>query len=243
MAFSLAAYMILGLAAFTSGIAKTGVPGLAILGVVLVPLVIPAKLSTGYVLPFLIFADVLAVIYWRKAAVWRHIIAVLPSMFLGIVIGYLLMDRIDDAVYGKVLGAIVVFILSLDWARRRFELSFPVDSRLFAWSMGFLAGLMTMLANAAGPVMMIYLLAMNISKEEFVGTNAWLYFIVNLSKVPFSISLGLITPDSFLVNAFMLPCVIAGGAAGVLIMRAIPDKTFTALMRFLAFAGGVKLFF
>jgi uncharacterized membrane protein YfcA len=243
MDFSPAAYMILGLAAFFSGISKTGVPGLGILGVVLVPMIIPAKLSTGYVLPFLIFADVMAVIYWRKAAVWRHIIAVLPSMLFGIFIGYLLMDRIDDAAYGKVLGAIVVFIISFDWARRRFALSIPADSRPVAWSMGFLAGLMTMLANAAGPVMMIYLLAMNISKEEFVGTNAWLYFIVNLSKVPFSMHLGLITPDSFWVNAVLLPSVVAGGIAGVFVMRAIPEKAFNTLMRLLAFAGGVKLFF
>lgn len=243
MDFSFTAYMILGLAAFLTGISKTGVPGLAILGVVLVPMIISAKLSTGYILPFLIFADIMAVAYWRKAAVWRYIIAVLPAMFFGIVVGYLLMGRIDDAVYGKVLGIIVIVIVGLDWARRRFNLSFPVESRLFAWVMGFLAGLMTMLANAAGPVMMIYLLAMNISKEEFVGTNAWLYFIVNLSKVPFSMHLGLITPDSFWVNLVLLPSVIVGGIAGVFIMRAIPGKAFDTLMRVLAFAGGVKLLF
>lgn len=241
MEFSPAAYCILGLSALLAGISKTGVPGVAILGVVFVPMVLPAKLSTGYILPFLLFADVMAIIYWRKAALWRHIVAVLPSMFLGIVVGYLLMGRIENAVYGKVLGAIVIFIIGFDWARRRFAIGFPVESRLFAWSMGFLAGLMTMLANMAGPAMMIYLLAMNLSKKEFVGTNAWLYFIVNLSKIPFSMSLGLITPDSFGVNLMLLPCVLAGGIAGPFLMRSIPEKTFGALMRFLAFAGGVKL--
>ncbi len=243
MDFALSTYIILGLSAFLVGISKTGVPGLGVLGVVFVPMVIPAKLSTGYILPFLLFADIMAVLYWRKAALWRHIIAVLPSMFLGIVIGYLLMDRIDNAVYGKVLGGIVIGIIGFDWARRRFELTFPVESRLFAWSMGFLAGLMTMLANMAGPPMMIYLLAMNLSKQAFVGTNAWLYFIVNLCKIPFSVDLGLITPDSFGVNLMLLPFVIAGGIAGAFLMRSIPEKAFNTLMRVLAFAGGVKLLF
>lgn len=234
---------VLGFSAVLIGISKTGVPGLAILGVVLVPMVIPAKLSTGYILPFLIFSDFVAVAYWRKAAVWRYILAVLPAMFLGIVAGYLLMGRIDDAVYGKVLGAIVILILIMDWARRRFNLPIPVDSRAFAWTMGFLAGLLTMLANAAGPAMMIYLLAMNISKEAFVGTNAWLYFIVNLCKVPFSMHLGLISPDSLLVNAMLLPCVIVGCVLGIAVMRKIPGEAFNTLMRVMAFIGGVKLFF
>ena len=243
MDISAFALVILGFSAVLIGISKTGVPGLAILGVVLVPMVIPAKLSTGYILPFLIFSDFVAVAYWRKAAVWRHILAVLPAMFLGIVGGYLLMGRIDDAVYGKVLGAIVILILIMDWARRRFNLPIPVDSRAFAWTMGFLAGLLTMLANAAGPAMMIYLLAMNISKEAFVGTNAWLYFIVNLCKVPFSMHLGLISPDSLLVNAMLLPCVVAGCVLGIAVMRKIPGEAFNTLMRVMAFIGGVKLFF
>lgn len=234
---------ILGFAAVLIGISKTGVPGLAILGVVLVPMIIPAKLSTGYILPFLVFSDIIAVAYWRKAAVWRYILAVLPAMFLGIVAGYLLMGRIDNAIYGKVLGAIVILILVMDWARRRFNLPIPVDSRFFSGALGFLAGLLTMLANAAGPAMMIYLLAMNISKEAFVGTTAWLYFIVNLCKIPFSIHLELISPDSLLVNVMLLPCVIVGCILGIAVMRKIPGGIFNTFMRGMAFIGGVKLFF
>ena len=243
MDLPISAYIILGLSAFIMGVSKTGVPGLAILAVVLVPMVIPAKISTGYILPFLIFSDIMAVIYWRKAAIWRHILAVLPAMFVGIVIGYFLMDRIDDAVYGKVLGALVVFLLTLDCVRRYYHIPVPENSRLLAWGLGLLAGILTMLANAAGPAMMIYLLAMNISKEAFVGTNAWMYFIVNLSKVPFSVNLGLITWDSFLVNLTLLPCVVAGCIAGVLIMRRIPGDIFTMIMRGMAFLGGIKLLF
>ena len=243
MDFSLYAYAVLALVALISGIAKSGVPGLAIIGVVLAPMVLPAKISTGYILPFLIFSDVLAVIYWRKAAVWRYILAVLPAMFAGIVVGYFLMGVIEDAVYAKVLGCLVIFLMTLDWIRRHRHIPVPTNSRALAWLCGFLAGIMTMLANAAGPVMMIYLLAMNISKEEFVGTNAWLYFIVNLIKVPFSIHLGLLTPESFWVNLTMFPAILVGGFVGIFIVRRISGQTFTKLMRALAFLGGVKLLF
>jgi uncharacterized membrane protein YfcA len=240
---SAAFYLVLGFSALAAGVAKSGVPGFAMLGAVFAPLVMSAKLSTGYVLPFLIFADIIAVVYWRKAVVARCIIAVLPAMLAGIIAGFFLMDRIPDPVYGKVLGSIIIALLILDAWCRYFKICIPPDSRLFARGMGFLAGIMTMLANAAGPAMMLYLLAMNISKEQFVGTSAWIFFIINLFKVPFSIALGLMTLDSFLVNLMFLPCIILGSVLGVMAMRKIFGPLFERLMRAMVFIGGIKLFF
>ena len=237
------AIILLAITALFNGISKTGIPGLGIVFVVLVPLAIPAKVSTGYILPFLIFGDIMAVTYWRRSAVWRYILAVLPAMLVGIIIGYFIMDRISDVAYGRVLGGVVLFLILLDWARRYFGIPVPKDSRVLSYSIGLMAGILTMMANAAGPVVMLYLLAMNISKEEFVGTSAWIYFIINLFKVPFSMSLGLITFGSLQVNFMLLPFVIVGGILGVKVMRRLPLKTFENIMRVLAVLGGIKLLF
>lgn len=243
MELSTAAIALLIIVALGTGISKTGVPGLGIVFVVLTPLAIPAKESTGYILPFLIFGDCLAVLYWRRSAVWRHILAVAPAMCAGVVLGFVLMGRLDDAVYGKVLGIVVLALLGLDAARRHFHLPLPVTSRAFGYGMGLLAGVLTMLANAAGPVTMLYLLAMDVSKEEFIGTGAWLFFFINLFKVPFSAALGLMTWASFKVNLMLLPCVLLGGLIGVWIVRRIPAQVFERLMRGLTFLGGLKLLF
>ena len=240
---SIALYLVLAFSALTAGISKSGVPGIAMLGAVFVPLVMPAKLSTGYVLPFLLFADIIAVTYWRRSAILRYIAALLPAMFSGIIAGFFLMDRIPDAIYGKVLGSIVILLLIVDAVCRHLNIRIPENSRVFARSMGFLAGVMTMLANAAGPVMMLYLLTMNISKEQFVGTSAWIYFAVNVFKVPFSVALGLMTPDSFGVNLMLLPCVILGSIIGVRLMRGISGPMFEKMMRAMVLLGGLKLFF
>ncbi|MCL2123424.1 MAG: sulfite exporter TauE/SafE family protein [Desulfovibrionaceae bacterium] len=236
-------YLVLAFSALMAGISKTGIPGVAIAGSVLVPLVMPAKLSTGYVLPFLLFADIIAVIYWRRAAVMRYIIALLPAMFAGIILGFFLMDCIPDAVYGKVLGSIVILLIIMDAACRHRNIRIPENSRLFAWSMGLLAGVMTMLANAASPAMMLYLLAMNISKEQFVGTGAWIYFAINAFKVPFSIALGLMTLESLRVNLILLPCIVLGSILGVCLIRRISGPLFEKVMRGMILVGGIKLFF
>ena len=236
-------YLVLAVSALTAGIAKSALPGVAMLGAVFVPLVMSAKLSTGYILPFLIFADIIAIIYWRRAAVMRYLIALLPAMFVGIIAGFVLMDRIPDAVYGKVLGSIVILLLGMDAVCRHRNIRIPENCRLFAWGMGFLAGIMTMLANAAGPVLMIYLLTRNISKEQFIGTGAWIYFAVNVCKVPFSAALGLMTLDSLGVNLLLLPCVIVGSILGVRLAHRISGAMFEMLMRVMVLVGGVKLFF
>ena len=236
-------YLALAFSALTAGISKTGVPGVAIVGSVLVPLVMPAKLSTGYVLPFLLLADIIAVAYWRRAAVMRYITALLPPMFAGIILGFLIMDRIPDAIYGKVLGGIVILLVIMDAACRRRNIRIPENSRIFAWSMGLLAGVMTMLANAASPAMMLYLLAMKISKEQFVGTGAWIYFAINAFKVPFSISLGLMSLESVKLNLMLLPCIILGSILGVCLIRRISGPLFEKIMRIMVLIGGIKLCF
>ena len=236
-------FLVLGFSALSAGLSKSGVPGAVMLSSVFVPMVMSAKVSTGYILPFLVFADIIAVAYWRRSVVMRYIIALLPSMCIGIVVGFFLMGRIEDAVYGKVLGSTILFLLAMDFAFRRFDIHIPKNSRLFAWSMGFLSGVMTMLANAAGPAMMLYLLTMNISKEEFVGTGAWIYLVINSFKVPFSIQLGLITLDSFFINLMLLPLIFLGSFLGVRLMRKISGPFFEKMMRGMVLLGGIKLLF
>ena len=243
MEHSAAFYLVLVISALTAGISKAGLPGMGVVGAVFVPMVMPAKLSTAYVLPFLLFADAIAVTYWRRSAVLRYLAALLPSMFAGIIAGFLLMDRISDAIYGKVLGSIVILLLIADAAFRHFKIRIPENSRTFAWSMGFLAGVMTMMANAAGPAITLYFLTMKVSKEQFVGTIAWIFLAINVFKVPFSVALGLMTLDSLSVNLMLLPCVILGSIAGVYLVRRISGPMFAELMRVMVFIGGVKLFF
>jgi len=79
-----------------------------------------------------------------------------------------------------------------------------MESSWFAAMIGMTAGVTTMLANAAGPVMTAYLLAMRLPKHEFIGTGAWYFLMINCLKVPFSMNLGFINPMSLKINLAML---------------------------------------
>ena len=230
-------------AAFLTGFSKSGMPGMGILIPTLAAMAMPARASTGFILPVLIEGDCVAVGYWRRKAAWPSLLRVLPWTALGIVAGYFLMGIISDAVFKPLLGAMILAIVGLDLIRRAAKVELRAESRIVAAVIGILAGAFTMLANAAGPVMTIYLLSMRLSKDEFVGTGAWFYFIINLFKLPFSIALGLVTWSTLIIDLELLPLVLVGSLVGVLVMKKLPQKAFNIVAQVLAVVGGVKLFF
>jgi uncharacterized membrane protein YfcA len=97
------------------------------------------------------------------------------------------------------------------------------------------------MANAAGPVMIIYLLAAGLPKVEFVGTTAWFFFIINWIKVPFRAKLQLMTLESIKLNLMMLPLIALGALIGILVLKRIKQKWFRIVVQILAAAAAIKL--
>jgi hypothetical protein len=230
-------------ASFITGFSKSGMPGIGILIPILAAMAMPARVSTGFILPVLIEGDCIAVAYWRRKAAWRSLLRILPWTAVGIAGGYLLMGVLSDAVYQPLLGGMILAIVGLDLGRRAMKVELRAENRVLAIAAGVLAGVLTMLANAAGPIMTVYLLSMDMDKNEFVGTSAWFYFIINLFKLPFSIALGLVTWETLKINLFLLPLVALGSFVGIVVMKRLPQKAFNLIAQVLAIAGGVKLVF
>jgi uncharacterized membrane protein YfcA len=96
--------------------------------------------------------------------------------------------------------------------------------------MGWLAGVVTMLANAAGPVMTVYLLSQRLEKKDWLGVFSRFFLFINLFKVPFSMNLGIINAPSLVTNLMLLPAVILGILMGWWVLKHIPQKPFEWLL-------------
>ena len=241
----LVGWIVVSLCAIMVGITKTGIPGLGILVVPLMAIAIPARQSVGVLLGILILADLFAIVYHRRNARWGHVLRLLPAAFAGIVAGYFGLKVVNDQQLKPIIGGIVLVMLGANywWTRAKGQ-DAPVPTQWwFVVGLGFLAGVTTMMANAAGPIMIIYLLAMRLPKVEFVGTGAWFFFVINWLKVPFSANLELMTAESVKLDLIMLPFIAAGAAVGILVLKRIPQKAFTAVVRILAAAAAIKLLF
>jgi len=237
---------VLILCAFLTGLTKSGIPGLGILTVTLMAATLPAMASTGVLLPMLIMADVFAVVAYRHAVEWSHLKRILPWTIGGVLAGFGLMHLArgwGDVQFRRFIGWVVLFMLGLDlWRRRRKEEDLGIPTQWwFAASLGILAGVTTMMANAAGAVVIIYLTAMRLPKKRFVGTRAWFFFLVNCFKVPFSSSLGLIDKETLTLNATLFPAILLGGILGIRVVQRIPQRRFSQLVLLLAWLSAIRL--
>jgi len=235
------------LAAFSIGLSKSGFGGVGLLSVALMAAVMHGheRESTGVVLPLLVCGDLFAVRAFRRHVRWSQVFRMLPPALIGIVLGYVWIQNLSNAGFKPVVGWIVIGLVALQiWRQVRTD-SFQhiPHTRWFAWSAGMGSGVTTMLANAAGPIMTLYFLAIELPKLEFVATAAWFFLIVNLCKVPLSANLGLIYPGSLLFNVVLTPFVALGILSGRSLVHRIDQRTFETLLLVLSTLTALHLIF
>jgi uncharacterized membrane protein YfcA len=240
-------------AALFVGISKTGIPGLGILVVVLLANVFGGRPSVGIMLPMLISADIFAVTWYRRHCQWNTLIGMLPWVLIGMGCGAAALwatGRIGASrdILNIIIGMLTLGMLGLFYLQKR--LSITPRSSVGIVSTGVAAGFATTVSNAAGPIMSIYLQAHKLNKEQFMGTIAWYFFIINVSKLPIYILLTLLNPtkpiitiQSLLFNVLTFPAILAGVFAGKWILPRIPQKTFEIIILALAGISALKLIF
>jgi uncharacterized membrane protein YfcA len=263
MHFELWQWALAVVGAVLVGVSKTGIAGLGMLFVVIFAQIMPAKQATGVVLPLLLCGDVVAVASYRRHTQWRFLWRLFPWTGAGVVIGYFALGRIDDRQARLLIGVIVLALLAVHVARRvgwgkgegrrekgegrREKEPSEGDTAEHGWwfapTIGVLAGFTTLVANAAGPLMVIYLLAMRLPKLEFVGTGAVFFLLLNLFKVPFIANLGLINGGSLALNLWLVPAVLAGTWLGRRILVRIDQRLFENLALGLSALAGLKMLF
>jgi uncharacterized protein len=229
-------------AALLLGIAKSGIKGLAVLIVTGLALVYGAKESTGILMPLLICGDILAVIYYKRHVKWEYLIKLLPWMVLGVLVGVVLGKDLPEDLFKSGMAIIILtsVIMMYYWERKK-DQKVPTHFS-FTGLMGVMAGFTTMVGNLAGAFSNIYFLAIKLPKNEFIGTAAWLFFIINLFKVPFHIwSWGTINWNSFQISLSLIPAVIAGFGLGILLVKKINNNRYRQLILLLTGLGGLAI--
>ena len=212
------------------GMSKAGLSGLGVAFVPLLALVFGAKESTGVVLPMLVAADIMAVSYYHRHAVWKHILRVLPWAAAGIIVALIIGNLINNNQFRVILISIVWIMLLLtlinDTIVKKKEDKIP-ENHLFASVMGFVGGFATMIGNSAGPVFTMYFLAMRLPKKEYVGTNAWLFLLLNAGKMPLQILVWKnITLPSLATSLISVPVIALGIYVGIKIVNLLPEKVY-----------------
>lgn len=250
------AWALLALAALVVGISKTALPGANTVSIAIFASVMPAKESTGALLILLIVGDAFALWSYRKHADWPTLIRLAPAVAVGIAVGVAFLALAGDAGVRRVIGVILLLLVGVTlWLRRPRTRAAGAGAgaagagaagaagsgRLARASYGSLAGFTTMVANSGGPVMSMYFLAASFPVKAFLGTAAWFFALINLSKVPLSVGLGLITVPSLLLDLLLVPGVVIGAFIGRWIAGRIPQRAFEVAVLALTVLGAIYL--
>ena len=238
------AWVLAFTAVIVLGISKAGIKGIAIIIVTLMALAFGAKQSTGLIVPLLIVGDIFAVIYYNRHTQWKYILRFLPWMMAGVLIGVFIGKDLDEATF-KIGMAVIILgsVVMMYWWDRKKSKEVP-KHWAFAGFMGVMAGITTMIGNLAGAFSNIFFLAMRLPKNEFIGTAAWLFFIVNVFKLPFHIwSWETITPETLQINLRLVPGIFIGLFIGVRLVKIIKDDFYRKMILVLTALGAILILF
>lgn len=241
--FSLLQIVILIIAAVLIGINKTGIPGLGLIPVIMLVFTFEAGISTGLQLMMLCMADLAAVAYYHKTANWKIILKLLPAALGGIVIGSSVIHHLDQNAMMLLMGIVILALSGVSVVR---EIWWNDAEKIpshwsFAVCTGLLAGFSTQIANAAGPIMALYLLAMRLPKLEYMGTAAWYFMILNWIKLPIFAWEGRITMASIKADLAMIPFLLIGAILGIVMLNKMPKKLFNWIILVLSAAASVYM--
>jgi len=234
------------LVAFLAGVSKSGIKGIVMIGIPILATLYGAKLSTGILLPFLIFGDIIAIHLYLKYAKIGCIIKLLPYAIGGIIIAVVAGKFINDRWFTNIMAVVmlVCVILILLNDLRKGSTDGVVNHRLFSPIFGLTGGFATMIGNLAGPIFNLYLITIKLPKKEFIGTGASFYLILNLIKIPFHFFVWeTITLSSLQMNVVMLPAVIGGAFLGSWLVKLIPEKVYRYLILCFTSLSALLLFF
>ncbi len=232
------------MAVFLLGLSKSGIKGIGILIVVILAFVFGEKASTGILLPMLIVADIFAVTYYHRHAQWKYIKKLIPWMIIGVLLGVWIGNDISEGIFKKLMAIIIIgSVLILFYSENRKSSKIPT-SRIFSSSAGLLAGFTTMIGNLAGPIANIYFLAIRLPKNEFIGTAAWLFFIINIFKLPFHFFVWkTVSVETLVLNSVLVPALLLGFFMGVSLVKLISNLHYRRFILVVTAIGALVLLF
>lgn len=243
--FDLSTWALLAVAAFCIGISKAGFSGASIISVFIFAKVLGAKESIGFALPMLIIADLIVYPTYRKHSSWKAVWHLIWPALIGIIIGVTVLSRADNLMMRKIIGAIILSMAFIQIISKLNPDKFYAITRTrrSGFIAGIIGGIATSLANAAGPVMRIYMISLRMDKMQLLGVSARFFLVINLIKLPLNSGLDLINTQTILINLALCPAIALGIFGGYKVVKITPQHVFQITVIAFAIVAGTGLCF
>ena len=243
-----ATWLLVILGAFLVGLSKGGVLGVNNITVAMFAIIFPPKLSIGIILLLLIVGDWGAFFFYRRHAVWKYLLPIIPWTVAGVLIGWRLLDSLDGEQVGRLIGICLLVLTAFHCVRKYAfggEENFTriPHSWWFIGIVGLASGFASTVANSAAPIMILFFLAVALPKMEFMGTVTWFFLFLNIFKLPFFWSSNLVTREVLILDLKLLPVVLLGVVLGRYLVHRVPQKGFELFALVITALASLRLIF
>lgn len=218
------------------GLSKLGFP-MALIFAPLLATTYGGKQATGIVIFPVLIADLIMLKLYGKNIDKKVLIRILPITCIGILTAVLFGQNISDIVFKKTIGVTILFVSILSLLKC-YKINFNRLSLLF----GFLGGFASFIGNVSGPLMSIYLLNIELSKNKFYGTRTVFYFLVNIVKfILYAIALKSVTIPTMQLGVIAIPFVFVGVFLGKYIIGKMNEHIFEIFIIIASATSGLLL--
>ncbi|MDV7188294.1 sulfite exporter TauE/SafE family protein [Lutibacter sp. TH_r2] len=235
-------FFIAFIATILLGMGKAGIKGIGVVIVLLMAFVFGGKQSTGVLLPLMIIADIFAVIYYHRHTQWFYLKKLLPSMFTGVLIGVWIGNFISETLFKQIMAIfILITVIAMIYMEKKKANDIP-SHWTFSSGMGLVSGFTSMVGNLAGSFTNIYFLAMRLPKNEFIGTAAWMFFIINMFKLPFHIFYWkTVNLHSIKTDLVLIPAIIIGFVLGIIVLKHVNNNLYRKFIFGVTIIGAILI--
>ncbi len=235
------AILVLLGAGLITGFSKFSVGGMGMLILPVLMIAYAGPEALGILVPMYILTDLVVVALYRQAVNWNVLLRLLPLQILGMVLGSWLLADLNAATFSWLIGSIIIGMLLLSGWLERHDSGFMRHPAM-APSVGLVAGVISMVASAAGPLLSLYMLEQKLSKAAYISTRAWSFLCIDLAKIPLLMGLGYVNLETTLLGVKALPAVAVGALLGFWTLRRLELAQFKWLIRGMAAVAAIKLF-
>lgn len=232
--------LIFAIVGLLVGLSKGGLGGPVFVGmtVPLLSLIIPAQQAVGLVLPLLMFADVFAIYFYWKEWEKRYLVLLLIPGLIGVVFGTFILKDIDEQSLKRIIGVFTLIAVSFKLLNDQLKSIQYQPKNWHGWLAGWAAGFASALANVGGPPIIVYLLMQSnvktkkspLTPRQFIGTTTLFFAIINWTKLPGFIGLGILDINRFLSIAWVIVIIPFAIYGARYIITRIDQKTFEWVM-------------
>jgi hypothetical protein len=174
------------------------------------------------------------------AFVFKRFWPLITTLVVGTWIGGLAVAQVDTNVLLGAIGAVAVMFSLFSVLSPELNVSSGKE-RFFGPLTGAVAGVMGGLTTVHGPPVMMYLLALNLKKDEFVGTVGLIWFCGSIPMVISYLYKGVLGSTELLWSLLAVIPSFLGLYFGGLLRSKINQKAFKNVMIAVLFIIGVNL--